>query len=296
MRAVLEFIERLTAASSYIMGKESEIVGGSGTATRTQAIVSAADTRFAIPAVRLKRGAADILTLVFDQIQKNIPMGLESRILGEDGEPIFNGNELTEEGLSGEYDAYLLEDISMGSVNIERQLANFIYATMIQNPIVNSDPIKIYMETAKLLKAYGEEPEEHIGPEPEASTFHTPEEENTMILQGNFKEVRAKLMENHIQHIYVHNQLPASPTMAMLNPAQQQNVLGYIQAHNQEHQMMMQQMMAIAQRTKGANGQKGTGGNNQGVPPAQGVGNLQEPFASVEATKEQGTSGFNPTM
>ena len=34
MRGVLEFIERLTAASSYVMGKESEIVGGSGTATR----------------------------------------------------------------------------------------------------------------------------------------------------------------------------------------------------------------------------------------------------------------------
>jgi len=296
MRGVLEFIERLTAASSYIMGKESEIVGGSGTATRTQAIVSAADTRFAIPAIRLKRGAAQILTLVFDQIQKNIPMGLENRVLGEDGEPIFKGNELTEEGLSGEYDAYLLEDVSMGSVNVERQLAGFIYATLLQNPIVNTDPIKMYNETAKLLKAYGEEPEEHLGQEPEASTFRTPEEENTLILQGSFNEVRAKLMENHIQHMYIHNQLSASPTMAMLNPAQQQNVMGYIQAHIQEHQMMMQQMMAITQRMRGAGGKTGAGGNNQGNPPAQGVGNLQEPFASVEATKEQGTSGYSPTM
>ena len=296
MRAVLEFIERLTAASSYIMGKESEIVGGSGTATRTQAIVGAADIRFAIPATRLRRGAAQILTLVFDQIQKNIPMGLENRVLGEDGEPVFKGNELTEEGLSGEYDAYLLEDVSMGSVNVERQLANFIYMTLIQNPIVNTDPIKLYNETAKLLKAYGEEPEEHLGPEPEASTFHTAEEENTMILQGNFAEVRAKLMENHIQHIYIHNQLSASPTMAMLNPAQQQNIMGYIQAHIQEHQMMMQQMMAISQRTRGTSGKTGATGNNQGNPPAQGLGNLQEPFASVEATKEQGTSGYSPTM
>lgn len=296
MRAVLEFVERLTAASSYIMGKESEIVGGSGTATRTQAIVGAADQRFAIPAIRLRRGAADILTLVFDQIQKNIPLGLESRVLGEDGEPIFKSNELTEEGLSGEYDAYLLEDVSMGSVSIERQLANFIYMTLLQNPIVNTDPIKLYNETAKLLKAYGEEPTEHLGAEPEASALHSPEEENTMILQGNFKEVRAKLMENHIQHIYTHNQLPASPTMAMLNPAQQQNILGYIQAHNQEHQMMMQQMMAITQKVRGTNGQAGAVNNNQGVSPAQGLGNIQEPFASVEKRQEQGASGFNPTM
>ena len=43
IRLVLEFIERLTAASSYVMGKESEIVGGSGTATRTNAILQNAE-------------------------------------------------------------------------------------------------------------------------------------------------------------------------------------------------------------------------------------------------------------
>ncbi len=296
MRAVLEFIERLTAASSYIMGKESEIVGGSGTATRTQAIVGAADTRFAIPAVRLRRGAANILTLVFDQIQKNIPLGLESRVLGEDDEPIFKTNELTEEGLSGEYDAYLLEDISMGSVNIERQLANFIYSTMLGNPIITSDPLKIYFETAKLLKAYGEDPAEHLGPEPEGATILSPEEENTLILQGDFSKIRAKLTENHIQHMYKHNAIFSSPTFLSLPPQQQQLIITNIQAHLQEHQSLMQQMMSITQRMRGVNGQTGATGTNQGNPPAQGMGNLQEPFASVEATKEQGTSGYSPAM
>ena len=95
-------------------------MAGSGTATRTQAIVGAADQRFAIPAVRMRAGAARILTLVLDQIQKNIPAGLENRVLGEDGEPIFKSNELTEQGISGEFDAYLLEDISMGSANLQR--------------------------------------------------------------------------------------------------------------------------------------------------------------------------------
>lgn len=295
MRAVLEFIERLTAASSYIMGKESEIVGGSGTATRTQAIVSASDTRFAIPAIRLRRGAAVILTLVFDQIQKNVPMGLENRVLGEDGEPIFKANELTEEGLSGEYDAYLLEDVSMGSVSIERQLANLIYSTMLGNPIILSDATKIYFETARLLKAYGEDPIEHLGPEPEGLTLHSPEEENTMLLQGDASQVRAKLTENHIQHIYKHNEIFTSPTFLSLPLPQQQAVMASMQAHLQEHQMMMQQMMAITQRVRG-NGKSGAIGNNQGIASAQGLGNLQEPFASVEATKEQGTSGYSPTM
>lgn len=298
MKAVLEFIERLTAASSYIMGKESEIVGGSGTATRTQAIVGAADQRFAIPAVRLRAGAARILTLVLDQVQKNIPPGLESRVLGEDGEPLFGENELTQEGLSGEFDAYLLEDISMGSVNIERQLAQFLYTTLLANPIVNTDPVKIYIETAKLLTAYGEDPVEHLGPEPEGATIHSPEEENTMLLQGDFGGVRAKLTENHIQHIFTHQQLFQSPAFLNLPPEQQQMIMTVMQAHIQEHQMLMQQMMVLSQQlqTKGKNGAAGANQGNQGSSPSAGMGGIQEPFASVEATKEQGTSGNSPAM
>lgn len=294
MRGVLEFIERLTAASSYIMGKESEIVGGSGTATRTQAIVGAAETRFAIPAQRMRRGAARILTLILDQVQKNIPAGLENRILGEDDEPIFQNNELVAEGISGEYDAYLLDDISMGSVNIERQLAQVIYSTMLGNPIITSDATKIYFETAKWLRSWGEDPMEHLGPEPEGMTIHSPEEENTMLLQGDFGEIRAKLTENHIQHIYKHNEIPSSPTFLSLSPTQQQIVITEVQRHLQEHQQLMQQMMVLTERMKG--GQAGANTGNQGNPPTQGMGNLQEPFASVEATKEQGTSGYSPTV
>ncbi len=298
MKAVLDFIERLSAASSYIMGKESEIVGGSGTATRTQAIVSAADTRFAIPALRLRAGASNILTLLLDQVQKNIPPGLESRVLGEDGQPIFQAGELTDEGISGEFDAYLLEDVAMGSVSIERQLANFIYSTLLANPIVASDPVKIYMETAKLLKAYGEDPVEHLGPEPEGAQILSPEKENTLALQGDFMQIRAKLTENHIQHIYSHNAIISSPTFLILPPEQQQMIMAKIQAHIQEHQQLMQKFMLLSQQlmTKGQNGQTGTNQGNQRNAPASGMGNSPEPVASVDATKAQGTSGFNPTM
>ena len=297
MRAVLEFIERLTGASSYVMGKESEIVGGSGTATRTQAIVGAAEQRFSIPALRLKQGAAEILTIILDQLQKNIPSGLESRVLGEDNEPIFSSGELTGEGISGEFDAYLMDDTSFGSVAVERQLASFLYATLLQNPLIASDPAKIYRETANLLKAYGEEPIEHLGQEPPESELHTPEEENTMLIQGDFAAVKAKLTENHLQHIYIHNQLSASPSLAMLAPAQAQNVLGYAQAHSQEHQMMMQQMMALQQKMRSfGGGQPGTAANTQGVSSAQGMGEISEPFRSVERRKEEGTSEFSPTV
>lgn len=289
MKGVLEFIERLTGASSYVMGKESEIVGGSGTATRTQAIVGASEQRFAMPAIRLRRGAARILTLILDQIQKNIPSGLENRILGENGEPIFNGNELTAEGISAELDAYLLDDVSMGSVNIERQLANFLYATLLTNPIIYSDPSKLYAETANLLKAYGQDPVEHLGPAPEMKDTDTPEEENTLLVQGDFTKVKALLTENHIQHIVKHREFLMSPTLLTLSPGQQQSVIGMTQAHIQEHITMMQQLMSIMQKAR-------TGGNNQGTAQPSGMGNIPEPFGQVEATKETGAVQPTPPM
>jgi hypothetical protein len=107
--------------------------------------------------------------------------------------------------------------------------------------------------------------------------------------------VRAKLTENHIQHIYKHNEIALSPTFMTLSPMAQQNVMAYAQTHTQEHQMMMQQMMQISQQA-GANGKAGAGKANQGASTASGVGAIQEPFASVEATKEQGTSRYSPSM
>jgi len=114
IRLVLEFIERLTAASEYIMGRESSIVGGSGTATRTNAIMQSAEIRFTLPSERLRQGAADILTTELDLIQLNLPEGFENLVLGEDGEPIFKQGELSDKGLSGKFTAYLLPDPSMG--------------------------------------------------------------------------------------------------------------------------------------------------------------------------------------
>jgi len=115
IRLVMEFVERLTAASEYVMGRESSIVGGSGTATRTQAIVQSAEIRFTLPSERLRLGASRILNTHLDLVQLNIPQGFEEKVVGESDEPIFHAGELTDEGISGEFQAYLLPDPSMGS-------------------------------------------------------------------------------------------------------------------------------------------------------------------------------------
>jgi hypothetical protein len=299
IRTVMEFIERLTAASSYVLGRESEIVGGSGTATRTQAIVGAAEQRFAIPAEKLREGAGRILTLILDQVQKNIPPGLENRILGEDDQPIFNSNELTDDGISGEYDAYLLEDASMGSDNTQRQLISNLYALLMQNPLVATNATNLYSITAELIKAHKENPVDYIGPEPEPLTLMTPEEENTRIVQGDFKHVNVKMTENHLQHLTSHQAFIQSPTMQVIainNTNMIQQLIAFIQQHIQQHMVMMQQMMATMTKFGGQGGQPGQGGSGQATTGQPGMGNIAEPAGSVAARQETGASGFTPSM
>ena len=276
IRLVLEFVERLTAASSYVLGKESEIVGGSGTATRTQAIVQSAEQRFAMPSERLREGAARIMQQHLDLLQLNIPPGLENRVLGEDGLPLFTANELTAEGISGEFDAYILMDPSMGSKQTERELATMLYSVLLMNPLVGTDAAKIYKVTADLIKSNGKDPEEYLGPAPDWDMIDKPEDENTLIVQGDFARVKAQISENHLLHIQKHMELLQSPSMAAIPPHLAMQIQQFTQQHIMEHQQMMQIMMSIMQKFGQAKqiGGESEGGDGKGPegPASQGMG------------------------
>jgi hypothetical protein len=300
IRMVLEFIERLTAASSYVMGRESDIVGGSGTATRTNAIVQSAEMRFTRPVERLKDGAARILTRLLDIIQLNIPPGMDQRVLGEDGKPIFQQGELSDQGVSGQYDAYLIGDATMGSKEMERQIATTLYGLVLQNPIVATDPYKLYKFTADLLKSVGKEPKEYLGPEPSLDDIDDPEDENTLMVQGDFDRVRVNMAENHIVHIQKHMELMASPSLQLL--ASQglvslvQQITQYNQMHIQEHQQMLQAILGMVNQIGGKNGissDKGGGpATDKSANPDQGMANGSGPFGKAVNTQKDGTVQF----
>ena len=314
IRLVLEFIERLTAASAYIMGKESEIVGGSGTATRTEAIVGASNQRHAIPVFRLREGAARILSTHLDLVQKRAsedgqgsPDGfmamMEKRVLGERGQPIFENNELIAEGLAGEFDAYLLPDESLGSKESERQLAQLLYQTAVTNPLIMSDATKLYKVTADLFKSFGKDPEAYLGRAPDVKQTDRPEDENTMILQGDLSSVQASLLDNHLEHLLIHQGIFQSPVFLAMAPDMQAAVTQFVQAHMQQHMQLLQVMLQQAQSAKptggvgnGANVQAPGGGGRRGagaapsVGPEPGVGSVQQPAAAAGAVQRQGES------
>ena len=301
IRLVLEFIERLTAASAYVMGKESESVGGSGTATRTQAIVGASNERHAIPVMRMREGAARIVTQHLDLLQVNLPPGLEERVLGPNNQPLFANNELSQDSISGEYEAYQIPDDTLGSKEAQRQLAQMMYTLLLQNYLVMSDPTKVYTVTADFMKAWGQDPVRVLGPAPDINQADTPADENSLILAGDHGSVRASPVDNPMEHILEHQSFLQSPAVAMLEPMRQQEIIQFVTAHIQEHMQMMALVMAASQQ-KGSqpggsqsNGTKGTPGRaGQPASPleaAPGMGSVSSPLAAALNGKRAGESG-----
>ena len=306
IRLVMEFIERLTAASEYIMGRESGTVGGSGTATRTQAIVQSAEVRFTRPSERLRFGAARILQQHLDLLQLNIAPGMEEKVLGEKGEKIFQNGELTDEGISGEFYAFLLPDPSMGSKETERNMMSMLYTVLMQNPIVATDPTKIYAVTADTLKAYGRDEgyiQKWLGPPPMQDDITDPEDENTLMLQGDFKRVVPQMAENHLDHIMKHMDLMKSPVIQELMrtaPELINEIMSFNQQHIQQHMMMMQMVQAMIQQAqksqqKGLGGESGAFGGNpnasQEASGEQGMGAMQGPMGEALNTQREGKVG-----
>jgi hypothetical protein len=253
---IMQFVERLTAASSSLMGKEAEFAGGPGTATRTQAIVSSASVRFNMPAANIRVGLSQVLTDIFDLCFLNMPEGLERRITGEDGEKIFDSADEIADAFVQEFDAYLLPNASFGDPATERELAAFIYDKFVMggNPLIAGDPARLWMASANVFKAYGQEPKEWLGEPPTKKVTNDPVEEHTLFRQGEYVPIEPQ--ENHLEHIMVHQrffkELEAS-TDALLWPSE---ALQALRLHIEDHARAMAQLQQFQQQ----------GGPNGGTP------------------------------
>ena len=304
IRLVMEFVERLTAASSYLMGKESNIVGGSGTATRTAAIVNSAETRFNLPTINIREALSEVITDVFDLCFMNAPEGLEKRIIGEDGEPIFHASEDIKNAFMLEMDAYLAPSASFGDVNMERELSILLYDKFVMggNPLVVGDPARLWRATENILKAYKQDVEDWIGRAPSKKNTNDPVEEQTYFRQGEY--VHAEPQENHLEHIAVHKKLlTGQDPDVLLWPKEG---LEFLRAHIEEHMQMMQLVMQFQQGQKkgGDLGQQGpnTGGNpgNAGGSPAapgkQGVSEDARQGSGQSQKQAAGTTAGTPEV
>jgi hypothetical protein len=202
------------------------------------------------------------------------------------------------DGISGEYDAYLLPDPSLGSKETEQQVAQMLYSILMQNPLVMQNPVAIYKLTKDLIKSVGKNEKEYLGPAPQEDMIDDPEVENTLIIQGSFEKVVPQLQENHQVHIQKHMNLLQSPSLAQVPPHLLGEIAQFTQQHIQMHMQMMQMIMGALEKGKSGKGepkgnQSGNRGQLQGPNSEPGMEQVPGPLGDALNTKREGEVGGN---
>jgi hypothetical protein len=254
IRNVLEFVERLTAASSYMMGKESELVGGTGSATRANYIMAQGEARMG-PILRRIAGATnELITELYYMYWQNAPIGFAERIVGQDGTSLFPNLELRENFLE-EGDVYNSPDITMSSREAQQQLAMEVFTLFSKHPLVMVNIQRLWQVAYDFLDKRGHpDPESIIGPKPGTNIdMAVINVENTRMLQGEVFGINPT--DIHVQHITGHAQmLQSNPQM----PPEIQQILGqHINMHQQALAQQIGQPMMRPGESKNDKGNTG---------------------------------------
>lgn len=158
-------IEKLSIAGSFQLGRESEVFRSRATARGTQIVVGQGNIRFNLLGERVKRGIARILTRVTTLYQAYLPPGTAERVLGPDGVNAFPKG-LTRTDLRGKYHAYLTGDTESSNISVARQISTLIYQGLLENPLVQRSPSRIWEITSDFLSSYGRDVKRLLGPKP----------------------------------------------------------------------------------------------------------------------------------
>ena len=164
-KLLFDVIERLTGAASFFM---SNTKGVSGTATRDSIINEKSETRFGLWVKRILEDFGEAITMWYSMYQDCAPSTLGERVLGKDGEKLFNQG-LSIDSLRGSVTAYLSPDIIAGSKTLEKQIRIMTFQmaekNMWFNPQIN--PKGNWELTADTFKAIGlKDVERYMPPKP----------------------------------------------------------------------------------------------------------------------------------
>ena len=163
-RIIIEFIEKLTNASSYQMGRESDVVKSRATASGTLAIISQGEQAFSILGIRCQGVMSRLLSMILHFYQQFMPPGLAERVLNEDAGDMLFANGLSPEDIIGNYDAYMVLDSTAGNKAMARETAMAMMQTLLP---ITQDPSLRWQLMADFVTSMGKvDPEKYIGPKP----------------------------------------------------------------------------------------------------------------------------------
>lgn len=181
---ILEMIERLTGAASYFLTSKS----ADTTATRDNIVEQKGETKFGIWVRRIQNDIIEAVNMCVSNYQDWAPPGLGKRVLGEKGEQVIRN--LSIDTLRGNYDAYMVPDLTSGSKAYEKQIALWAFhelqvGSVWMRPDIN--PRGNWLLTKDTMLKQGiDNPEHFLPPQPKQAMDDSEEakQEWTRFMQG----------------------------------------------------------------------------------------------------------------
>lgn len=280
IRFIISIIERLTSATPYQQGRESEVVKSGATATATVALIQEGQSMFVKTAKRLIRTIGKIAEMLLESYQEDLPPGLAERITGEAGEQLFPEG-LSPEDIAGKYTCYLNIDTLAFNKAIRRSVDLQIYQGFLANPIVMSNPTYLWELSAMVLRSLEKEDaeiERIIGHRPNLTfaELDDAKEENMQMLAG--RRVKPDMNEPLFEHLITHLALKQTEIYKEAEPEK----TFIIDEHIEDTKLLLtMQLRLMSQQMQQQGGQVGQ--TPQGTP---GVPTGNVPFAPTARRME----------
>ena len=185
---LLEMVERLTGAASYFMTSNTPDT----TATRDTIVEEKGTTKFGLWVKRIQTDISRAVNRLIGLYQDWAPPDLATRVLGEDGKAIIKN--LSINSLRGNYDAYMVPDITNGSKAYERQVAMWGFDILQKGSVwfdPQLNPRGNWLLTKDAMKKQGyPNPEHYLPPQPKDKMDYSKEAEEhfNQLKQGDRPE------------------------------------------------------------------------------------------------------------
>jgi len=218
---IKQFSEQFTATSDYLMGRESQGTK-TPTASGTLAIIEQGLVTFAVLTKRVFRSLRKELKLLMALNQIHLPDTKQFRVMGSEADIAFP--EIKREDFDSVADIVPIGDPSYASKMLKTQEAMQRYELMMQNPLIAGNPDAgiqpnkraIWHVTSDLLDAMNTINKDKILP-PLPPEPISPEEENAMFMQGDYKS--PVMGEPHAEHWPIHTNFKATEFYMSMKPA-----------------------------------------------------------------------------
>ncbi len=243
--------ERL-GVSDLNTGRQSDKPQAPKTVGQTVALLDEANVRFALDNRVFREDLTKIFKHFWELEIMFLPPRQFFRVTEEQAEGLFpvrdGGAHLEPRDKVGDFDFKLKLATSAHNKEVDRQRAMQLFSLDIQNPIVVANPVSLWKVTNRLHKAMGDENFEDVIPRPpEADRSKRPEEELTLLMQG--EAVTVSSLDNDHLHVAQHKK-DIEWLMAQEPPDKltAQKLLEHIPAHLQQIQQKAF-MQRLAQKT-----------------------------------------------